>query len=93
MVAATNSRRPQREVGFTLVELMVTILIASILIGISVKAQFFPFPASPYDTAVFSAVGWLTAGVVLRAVMRRRHARNTAGAAFGDGEAPAFDSV
>jgi type IV pilus assembly protein PilE len=38
MLAATKSRRPRREVGFTLVELMVTILIASILLGISIPS-------------------------------------------------------
>ncbi|MHA3700690.1 APC family permease [Jatrophihabitans sp. YIM 134969] len=51
-------------------------LLVVALIGISIKAQFFPFPASPFNIAVISAIGWILAGIIIRAVTRTRHDRN-----------------
>ncbi len=47
-------------------------LVVVALIGISIKAQFFPLPASPFDVAVFAALGWLVLGVVVRFATRSR---------------------
>ncbi|MFE3170021.1 APC family permease [Amycolatopsis sp. NPDC059090] len=59
--------------GFVVKYVAPVIVVA--LIGISVKAQFFPLPASPYNTAVFAAAVWLALGIVIRAVMRKRSAK------------------
>ena len=43
-----------------------------VLVGVSIKAQFFPLPPSPYNTAVFTALAWMVAGVVVRLATRGR---------------------
>ncbi|WP_186526362.1 APC family permease [Leekyejoonella antrihumi] len=60
-----------------------------ILIGISIKAQFFPFPASPLNVAVYAALGWLVCGGVLRFFTR---GRTSSSEAFGE-EIAAFEDA
>ncbi|GAB4005411.1 APC family permease [Nocardioides ultimimeridianus] len=58
----------------------VTSIVAPVLvfliIGISIKAQFFPLPPSPYRAAVLVGLFWLVAGVVVRATTRGRFAED-----------------
>lgn len=64
-------------------------LVVVLLIGVSIKAQFVPFPASPFNVAVIAAIVWIVAGVVIRALTRTRANRYDA---LGE-EQRAFDEA
>lgn len=56
-----------------LVTSIIAPLVVVLLIGISIKAQFFPLPPSPYRSAVLFGLAWTVLGVVIRALIRNRY--------------------
>lgn len=61
-----------RRTGANALACYVAPLVVVLLIGISIKAQFVPFPASPFNVAVIVAIVWIVAGIVVRALTRTR---------------------
>lgn len=64
-------------------------LLVVALVGISIKAQFFPFPASPFNVAVYAALAWIAIGFAVRLATRGRLASQER---FGQ-EMAAFDDA
>lgn len=59
-------RRTNASIGVFLVAPLLVVA----LVGVSIKAQFFPLPASPLSYAVFTAVAWMMIGVLVRLLTR-----------------------
>lgn len=71
-VVAISAAVVGRKYQVGLISGIVAPVVVVILIGISIKAQFFPLPASPFNVAVYAALGWIVLGVVVRVLTRNR---------------------